>query len=771
LFIGAMSLVPLGARAEDLSAIENQLAILESEAGRIEQAFQGQIDLSNQMSVEERLSQGELFFVLELWDQAATVLYGAVSQGRGHPGYSEGLYQLAESLYRMADFSGARTYFAEVLTRPDSQHKTLAIQRLVVIAERLRDWDGLDEYYRTYMAQSGGEVPSEVLYLRGKGLFLTRRDRDAIETLAGVPRGDSWYLRARYLAAATKVRAGNLEEALADYTVLVGEPPIAAEDRHVLELVHLARGRLLYELDRLGEAFDAYQNISWDSDMLTSMLYEVTWLYVRRGQLASVDETLSERERDRRSLEEYKLALVQLRELRSLEPDSSSAAYTSLLMGSLRLQRAEYDSAYEAFEAVQSEYASADATMAKLMSDGPQRGRIIQDILAMEAGALAVQSELPALAARRAADNKGVREAVRVFRELQARRDELTAVEKLVKKLDTLLSTDNPAELFPDLQEGLARSVALENEVLSLRARLAGLQHLAAKVPPEAQGRLATARRAREDLARKVATLPTTGEGMIARKGRFDDGFKKLERDLKDVSNAIAQRRAQLVALDMLHGQARRAPDTAPHALDNERRKIKGLLAVIQSWEDERERIAETLDEARLSTTLSGGRGAAEGDLRAAYQRALDEENRLLASAAESDELRRLRAVDRRANSLRDRNRRFLGALTAVVDVHVAEMRALVEVERRNLSSYAGSVERVNGDAGAVHDEAARLALDLVRAEIQDVVVRSDVGLVDVTFAKKQQETEKVGRLQRQKAQELTDLSQAYSDLTREEAD
>jgi hypothetical protein len=63
-----------------------------------------------------------------------------------------------------------------------------------------------------------------------------------------------------------------------------------------------------------------------------------------------------------------------------------------------------------------------------------------------------------------------------------------------------------------------------------------------------------------------------------------------------------------------------------------------------------------------------------------------------------------------------------------------------------------------------------RLDPNQYRAEVHDIVVRADVGLIDTAFARKQRETEKIGRLQRQRAAELTDLNQAYADLTADEA-
>jgi hypothetical protein len=69
-----------------------------------------------------------------------------------------------------------------------------------------------------------------------------------------------------------------------------------------------------------------------------------------------------------------------------------------------------------------------------------------------------------------------------------------------------------------------------------------------------------------------------------------------------------------------------------------------------------------------------------------------------------------------------------------------------------------------------VRAPATEIALERVRYDLSRIVLRADVGIVDTSFARKQEQTEKIGQLQRARAAELTDLTQAYADLTKDEA-
>lgn len=768
-FLGTWS---TAASAQGIGEVESALSKLEGEMTRVEGAYAGQIDLSQRTTYDERLSQGELFFVLEEWERASLVLGGAVldPSAIGRPGYEDGLYQLAEALYQLDNIGGSKNLFAQLLKRPGHRYRDFAIQRLIAIAEHLDDFASLDEYYQDYQALAGGSIPSEIRYLHGKGLFLAGRDTEAVDALSVIAAGDAHYLRASYLIGATIVRADKLDDALAHFTTLSEAALVADRDKTVMELVQIARGRLLYELDRLGDSIDAYQYVPWDSELLTTMLYEVTWTYVRRGQVALHNEELSESERTEQALADYELALRQLEDLRALEPDSARAADFTLLAGQLRLQRGDYPEAEQVFEEILNNYASADAKLRQLIADPDRRSRIISDIIAMEAGALSVETEMPAIAARRAADNEEVANAIRVFRDIETSRQEIVAAESMLNKLEALLTSENRAELFPELKEGLTQSYTLSNNVLALRARLAEHRYALVKAQsPSMLPPLTDARMRRKELADKVATLPTTGEGMSERKDRFDAGYDELEKKLHEASVQLQGVRAQLVAIDLLYGEQMRSTELAPTALENTKRKIQEFKSILDDLESQRDGVRADLDDAKVTTTLSGGKGAREGSLRDAYGNALNDEM-ALGGELNTDEMRRAAQADKRAVMLFDRNITFLAKLRSIVDAHVGDVRRDLISERENLRRYAASVAEINGDAQGIRDAATRIAIDHVRAEVHDIVVRADVGIIDVAFARKQRETEKIGRLQRQKSQELTSLNQAYADLTQDEA-
>lgn len=754
------------AHATDPRALGVSLDALVAELQRVEEAYRGNLRLEKSVDFDERTAQAAVFFELKMWEEAATALYGVIlPEQRTRPGYAEALYQLAESLFQLGNYGGAGVYFGELVRRPEGARRRVAMERLVAIADVTADYAALDRHYQSYLQQAGGKAPSDILYLRGKSLFLVGRVKESAASLEVIPPGDEYYLRARYLLAAGQVRDNDLEAALAAFDAVTSNKPVAPEDKAVLELAHIARGRILYELDRLAEAIDAYQYVSWDSEQLVTMLYEVTWTYVRRGHLLLTDSSLSEEERRSRLRQEYDLALRQLEDLTALEgSDTASGADITLLLGSLRLQQGSFDEAQQVFQQVLGQYRGADQRLEELLAQPALRDRIVQDLLTLENGGLSVESDLPAIAARRAVANAEVAKSVRVFRELQTSRSELVATQKLLDTVDRLLETDNRSELFPELYDGLSRGLSIMTNALLARSEVADMRHASM---PEREGGdydvLEERRAQRVALARKVAALPTSAKSFDQRASSFDAGFDLLGRALHEVRLQIQAMRQQLVAIDEIYSSGSERRDVVTE------RRIRDFLAVVEDFEARGSAIATELEQARKGTTLSGDRDATEGDLRKLLRATLDEEGALLERLEPAPSAARYRALDLRAREIDTRSETFLNSLGAVVDTHVARLQRQVDEERARVRSYADAIENIDRSAVAVRDALTRTTLEHVRSELHEIVVRADVGLIDTAFARKQVETEKIGRLQRQKAAELTDLNQAYADLTRDE--
>jgi tetratricopeptide (TPR) repeat protein len=775
-------------QAADVSRIERDVGVAEGELRRVEEQYRTVPDLFRDDDREQRVTWGEIYYLTKEYQRASLLLFGAVEPRdndkapvENRADYADALYYLADSLFLLGNHAAAQGYFEKLLALRGHGHSEQAILRLMEIGDAARRFDDVDRYFARYLETAGNEIPGQVRYLRGKSLFLAKKDDAAIDQLRLVPATDAYALRSRYLIGAAYVREGKFDDALEMFNQVAFAKPISKDDKRVKEQAHLARGRLFYETDRLGESIDAYQEIPYDSELLTTMLYEVTWTYVRRGQLAlrgKKGDNLTELQRREKAKVEYEKALNQLEDLKALEPDSDKAAEIDILAGNLRLQRNEFEKAETIFGDVLNTYQGADNQLATLMADHSSRDRLLADILQMSSGGLTVDSKLPPLAARRAARNEEVAKALQVFKDIQKSRDEIESTSKLLASLEEQLSPDNPGrtELFKPLQAGVERSMSLENTLLALKQNAVGIERGLARPSPELQAQLASLRASRADIEKKVASLPKSSEEIAARRQRLLERVDHIDRALHQAEIEARQRRAELTAVDFMYAHDPAAGATAGTTeLKSELRKNQ-LRQERQNIEDIEARAAqlrETLAQLKKGISVAGGRGSGEELLRQAYAKSFDEERALLAQArdpAKADVYAKLDASIARIDELQRGNAAFRARLDGIVEERLAGARALLAAQKEAIAAYTTSLGDIDARATAVRDRATTLALDKVRYELNRIVLRADVGVVDTSFARKQAETEKIGQLQKARAAELTDLTQAYADLTKDEA-
>ncbi len=762
-----------------VAQIERDAATATAEMDRIETQYHDIPDLFAVGDREDRALWGSIYYLNKEYQRASLALFGAIEQPEGTSAaeatatYAESMFYLADSLYQLGNVSAARQYFEKVLKLRGHSFHDDAILRLMTIAADDQRFDDVDVYYREYLEVAGSDVPGQVRYLRAKSLFRAGRDDGALEELAKIQAHEAFDMRARYLRASILTRQNKLEEALAIFDEIVQLKNVARQDAAVKELTHLGRGRLLYELDRLDESVDAYQAIDFDSKYLTVMLYEVTLTYVRRGQLElrgrkGQTKTLSERVAAAKI--EYKKALRQLDDLQALDPDSERAADIDLLAGNLRLQRLEFDAAEAKFGDVLERHRAADAELQHLISEPGLRDLLLRDILALEGDPHAVlQSPLPVIAARRAAQNKDVAESLAVFKDIQASRADVESAQGLLEQLEEMLSSENRAraELFRPLQSGVERSASLANTVAQLTTNAIAVERRLARPTASLKEQLDEVGERLTALDDQVKQLPKTPEEAAERKKRFRDRANAVDHDVHELELISANLRATLASVDWMARHEMepaqqevmkvRVRQTQDELVDNEKR-----VAVLRG---------RVVDLRRQVQTI-GGRGSGEDLLRTEWADTAAEERVLLRSArdpANAAVYQRLDGVIERLAAVAGRNDAFRDNLDRGVEERLAGARAMIAAERESLATYSRSLADVDARAAGLRDGATAAALERVRADLSRTVLRADVGIVDTSFGRKQAETEHIGALQKGRAAELTDLTQAYADLTRDE--
>ena len=769
--------------AVQLDAVEKGLKGTEENLRFVETQYTQRSEPSDDDSRARRFSDGEIQYLLGDWPSASVLFYDLVSDAgfRAHPRYPEALFYLADSLFEQKNYIGARLYLRELLSLPTSSSRYRdALARYLAVASRLNHFEGIDVYVEKARALSGGQLPPEMAYVYAKWLF-RRADlspserialtREAFTPLARDPKGP-FRLQAAYHLGVLAVQAGELPAAIQQFQQLATPPsaqaatvaatpgrrPAAgtspeADALRIRELALRSLGRLFYETGRFDEALDRYGQVPRDSESFPDSLYEAAWVHVKMGN--------------------HQLAKNAIDILLMVEPDSPLAAEARLLQGNLLQKLRRYDRSIETYAGVVNSFRPARDSVDNLLRSSQDPVAYFDRLLGRTDGSLDVRTLLPPVALKYATTQREVADAVRMVGDIDTGRQGADEAQALAERILQALETRG-LETFPELQEGYIRADSVDTALTHAEASLLRVEAAAleAVLTPEERQRLTALRREREALGVRFSALPTTIQELEERRQRMQARVDELDREAFRLGSELQGLNAVAASVrkwvDDTRAERRSDPDEEREFLLQLQAEVQTLTDLQAELDATRARLADERHAA--ATSLSG-----EQTIRTGYAEALRREHELLGAAEDrlsSDDagtLKRAHAVREKSLGMRERVVAARGVLRARLESRGRVIRDKVLAEQKLLDRYEAEVASVSGDARNLVGRIAYESFRRVRQQFYDLVLRADVGVVDVAFTEKQDKTTEIQNLSAQKDRALRELDAEFRDVLAEE--
>jgi len=204
----------------------------------------------------------------------------------------------------------------------------------------------------------------------------------------------------------------------------------------------------------------------------------------------------------------------------------------------------------------------------------------------------------------------------------------------------------------------------------------------------------------------------------------------------------------------------------------DEQRFLEGIRAELTKLDAADERLAGLRREIRNEQGTAAGAGEdANAALRQAYAAALAREAAILASAVprapeeERQATATLTGLQQRILALRVRTSGSIDAIRQAARSQAAVIRQQIAEEERNLEGYQGEVAVNERDAGGL---VGRIAYDnflRVRRHIYELVLKADVGIIDVGWTRKRDTTTKIQKLAQDEDRELKLLDEDFKEV------
>lgn len=736
-----------------LKTAETNLVIVETQYAK-------RRDPTKDEALLARFSDGELRYLLNDFSSAAVVFYDLVADQnfKQSPRYEDALYYLSDSLVQSDNAIVAKVYLKELLARK-GKHYREALLRYIEVAGKTNDYSDIDEYIEAARV-GGGELPPELAYTYGKYNFrrtdlpLTDklvRVRAALTPLAAAPSG-RYRLQAAYFLAVAFVQEGKYDQAIEQFKRITQQRATEKADVGVKELAWMSLGRLYYETSRFNDAIDAYQQISQNSDYFVDSLYEVAWVRVKNNEFEAAKNATDI------------LLLV--------SPDSTVAPEAQILQGNLLAKLKRWNDATDAYNAVINTYGPVRDEVDALLTVNKDPVAYFDNLLAKNERGQSVSELLPPVARKWATTQREVADAVSMVNDLEVGRRNVTEANEIAARILKALD-ERGLETFPELQEGYTRADAVDSALTEVDEALTRVERYALQnfLTAEQQAELDRLKAEQAQLQPKFQELPTSEQDVLERKKRMQERVDQVEKDAFASDTEIQALLAQIAATEKYTDDTRRERTDNAEDEKNFRKALEFERTSLLGLEKQVSEIRQKLqDERELANAMLGG----ENEIRRRYSDNLSRQQQILEAAGAKagpeiqQVLMRVGMVRQVQHSLKGRVDLAKSQLRTQVTARRDQIRHNVQTELTLLHGYGGDVDKYSGDARQLVGRIAFDSFKRVKQQFYDLVLKADVGVVDVAFTRKQDKTQQIQKLSSDKDRDLKRLDDEFKEVLKE---
>jgi chromosome segregation ATPase len=279
---------------------------------------------------------------------------------------------------------------------------------------------------------------------------------------------------------------------------------------------------------------------------------------------------------------------------------------------------------------------------------------------------------------------------------------------------------------------------------------------------------LEAVRRERAALQARFATLPTNQQEVEERRQRMQARVDEVDREAFRLGYELQSLRAVTTAVrkwvDDTRAQRQSPPEEEQAFLAELQVQEEALDALQAELERTRARLADERNSADSSV-------AGEDLIRRQYDEVLGRERALLAAAQgrlpedAAYMVARIKQVRERTGALRARTTVAKRVLREQLERRGRLIREKVLAEQQLLDTYDTELAQASGDARQLVGRIAYGSIQRVRAQFYELVLKADVGLVDVAFNRKQGKTGEIQKVSSEKDRELRALDAEFKEV------
>ena len=733
---------------KDLGQLQTQIQSLESRVIKPEL-------VAAEFGTETRFNDARVAHGLGQYDTSNSLFLAVVTRTTptSFSGHRQALYLLGDGLAKSRNTIGARTFLNQLVSLGEGPYYQEALGLLLEVAFATSDYRGLNEVYAKLNSQQS--LSASVSYLRGKTQFQQKNYDEARKDFAQAATDPSLFYVATYYSATADVAQKKYDDAQKKFAALVAKRPTSPRDLKVFHLSNLALGRLAYEQGKFEESLLFYNRLPRTNENFGTMLYEASWSLVQ--------------------LKRYDAARQNIEIMIYSNPAPDLYTKAMLLRADLSLRVNDYDTALSAFEDVLARYNPVREQMVAFEKKHADLPAFFQTLV-NDKLQVAVPPELPSIktefgtqaASQWLGEGRSLKRVSLLSGDVGRARAEIAAARKDLDEIDARLNSNTLAKSFPSIASGLGQAASIEADLIAARRAILKRQEqlLSASLNASEKQQLAKEMAALAKLEADYNKTPTTLKGLNNRDEKVEVDFAKLNRKVDEMSFEIRELQAQAKAIDVyMQTQSLSLSMEDQKVVETER---AGLREDIAALERQRDALKRELDVAKQDVGYGSVLSPSEATTRQMYRDQMDRVYAIFAGAQGRSGVAELNSLGTLWAAIPAQERKLMGfkqKLNAAVDRQVAEIRQQANNERVLLETQAQSLGLLSGDTRqAVAKIAYRNFVDK-KQDFERIVLKADVGKVDVLFQSKEDASQEINALFQERTNKLKALQESFEDV------
>ncbi|RAL25001.1 hypothetical protein DL240_01965 [Lujinxingia litoralis] len=740
-----------GVRAFSSAQARDGVNALEAQLNELEERYLVPAVVESRFRLESRFNDAKVAYLLADYPRASVLFVAVVDNDRVRQfdSYAEALYLLGDSLYQMRSFRAARSYFRRVVELGPAEFYQPAIVRLLEIAGEIDDYSGVDALYARL--DNLEQVNPALHYTRGKTLYQEGRYQAAQPWFQRAARDPQYELIARYFEGVTLAADGDIAAAREAFSSLVTKIPSTPEESRVVDLGHLALGRLAYEERQFDRAIDHYLQLPRTSPYFERSLYELTWSLV--------------------SKESYQAALRNLDILLISDPDPRFVPEAKLLMADLSMRLRQYDQARLWFNDIIATFTPVRTELVSFIEEQPDLQSFFVELVRQDLEGLRPEY-MPTMVSDWVDGEPLMADARQLVEDGAFTQADIDEAEEALKEVEQMLSYGSNIEAFPVLSEGWKRGVALEAQLISLEEQLIAyeLQQAQSVLGPSERARVAELEEELVTLREQHQRGPQSVDDLQSRSTAIRQDFQHLNREMERVAFDIESLTVNLDGIDTYLSQnpveGFSAEDRAK--IRQIRQQMRDDISALQA---EHQRLTREVGSVQRQFGARDAMLVQQRDARERYHARLselgeliDEQSARLSTSSRSGALA-LAEQRRRLPELKSRLNAYFSGIDEVIDERVVDIRATVTIERQELASYQQELDQWRLDTERTVSSIALWNFSRVDDEFEALIRRGHVGLLDVGWQRKEDATRDINQLFEDRSTEINVLREAFREV------